>query len=784
MESVGFCLMYPLKPAVLAPTFVGAYSGNDENLPTWQHVYADARATESLELMVRLLRERTAYETNLFGKTNFLVSAAVFPFFYALMGDRNPRRTVRENSVTGHGKLSALAQDVYRAVQEHGPITTRKFGGLVGVELSDAALDRALNELWASLMITRVDYNAADGASWDVLYRWSPEAVKEGGQLSVAEAVSALVSKYLDCVVAAEPREVEDFFAPMVARSRVSEAIKALLTTRDFSFSHTGERSLVCMTPAATGPGKFPRMPRKVSSPRSRSAEAEVRANEQPNSASSKSAEDGITAAASPEQAEVKTTRRPTGPQENSIFKRKLPPAAAATSSVPAARTRSAGPRDSRPGRPRPGGGTRPFSKSGAGGSRPAFSRRPSDSAKLAGARRSSFRDAKSQGPPSRDPSFRGANSGETPLDVSGPAYSAPEVSSSVERKVPEENRRYTPPASDPMTDMSSAITSPVDVGSSIAEPASTPAFFPAQAGATSPASSYVKKPFAEPASSKPGFSKPGLAKPGFSKSGFAGKGFAKRGFSKPGVGKPRPSRTEGGSSHPAGKFGKSRFGKPGESRPEGRPGADGGWSASARSGPRRSAEGTESKFRGSSPRFARSGSDRPRPDRKRPDRPEGASSGRPSSDRPKFDRPIFEQTKSGRAGADRPRPDRPRPDRPRSERPNSDRPRPARSDSTKSAQPESRYGGMSRGPGPGGAKPGRTGFGGARSGGKFAPGRRSKPGESKFGGKSSFGKPRTSKDGNYLPRRDPRKASGSAPFARGTKIRGLKEKPPSEPEA
>src|SRR5512146_1869483 len=67
VESVGFCLMYPLRSPLLVPTFIGAYVGDDDRLPTWQHAYADPRAKEATELMVRLLRERAAYEANLFG---------------------------------------------------------------------------------------------------------------------------------------------------------------------------------------------------------------------------------------------------------------------------------------------------------------------------------------------------------------------------------------------------------------------------------------------------------------------------------------------------------------------------------------------------------------------------------------------------------------------------------------------------------------------------------------------------------------------------------------------
>ena len=34
IDSVGFCLLYPQRPPVLAPTFVGAYVGSDDKLPT------------------------------------------------------------------------------------------------------------------------------------------------------------------------------------------------------------------------------------------------------------------------------------------------------------------------------------------------------------------------------------------------------------------------------------------------------------------------------------------------------------------------------------------------------------------------------------------------------------------------------------------------------------------------------------------------------------------------------------------------------------------------------
>ena len=82
IESVGFCLMYPLRAPLLLPTFIGAWAGSDQGIPTQQYAFADPRAKDATELMVRLLRDRSAYEANLFEESNaFLLSAAIFPYF-------------------------------------------------------------------------------------------------------------------------------------------------------------------------------------------------------------------------------------------------------------------------------------------------------------------------------------------------------------------------------------------------------------------------------------------------------------------------------------------------------------------------------------------------------------------------------------------------------------------------------------------------------------------------------------------------------------------------------
>jgi len=248
LESVGFCLLYPLKPPVLVPTFVGAWVGSDDHLPTWQYAYADPRAKETTDLMVRMLREKFAYEAPLFDENNaFLVAASVFPYFYALVGERNPKQPPRANTRAGY---SQLACDAFELIRRRGPISKAKLGEMLGGALSVSGLDRALAELWAKLRITRVDYTVEEGSVWDELSRWAPDAVREGVGLSVPAALSGLLSKYLDCVVAADQGEIETFLSNFVPKSRVKEAINALLSAREFSFVHVGSRSLLQITPA------------------------------------------------------------------------------------------------------------------------------------------------------------------------------------------------------------------------------------------------------------------------------------------------------------------------------------------------------------------------------------------------------------------------------------------------------------------------------------------------------------------------------------------------------
>jgi Winged helix DNA-binding domain len=249
IESVGFCINYPERTAPLVPSFIGAHIGSREGLPDAKHAFADARAKEATDMMVRLLRERCAFEMNFSQEADLIIAAPLFPFFYALVGDRNPKAPPKTKAQGA--KVSELATSVFAAIQKHGPLSKPQIQEYVGRESSQAALDRALGELWSILKITRVDYSATGGASWDVLYRWAPAVVKEGINISSPEAISALVSKYLETAVAAEQEDIELFFSHLTSRSKVREAVNALLQARELSFVTIGDKTLIRMTPPA-----------------------------------------------------------------------------------------------------------------------------------------------------------------------------------------------------------------------------------------------------------------------------------------------------------------------------------------------------------------------------------------------------------------------------------------------------------------------------------------------------------------------------------------------------
>jgi hypothetical protein len=235
VDAVGLCLMYPLPPPVLLPSFLGAVAGDDRGLPTAKQAFADERAQRATELANRLVAQRAAFESNIFAENCLLLSPTVFPYFYVLASERAPGAR-RE-------PLSQIANITWKTLSEDGPKTREQLRERLGAEFSIAAVERAVGELWMRLRIMPV--HSEGQQQWETLERWAPEVVAQGARLPMAVALSALISQYLQGVVAAEGREIEDFFSHFAARSKIKEATNALLAAREFEFVNVGHRSLL-----------------------------------------------------------------------------------------------------------------------------------------------------------------------------------------------------------------------------------------------------------------------------------------------------------------------------------------------------------------------------------------------------------------------------------------------------------------------------------------------------------------------------------------------------------
>src|SRR5258708_39919350 len=62
LESVGFCLMYPMRPAVFVAAFIGAWGGGGKKLPTRPNPHKHSRAKKKNQPIGRAPPRQRAYE--------------------------------------------------------------------------------------------------------------------------------------------------------------------------------------------------------------------------------------------------------------------------------------------------------------------------------------------------------------------------------------------------------------------------------------------------------------------------------------------------------------------------------------------------------------------------------------------------------------------------------------------------------------------------------------------------------------------------------------------------
>src|SRR5690348_3385150 len=159
VDSVGLCLMYPIRPTPVLPTFIAAFNGSDAKLPERKTAFADSRAQQAEELAWRLFRQKAGFPAQFAGEM-LVVSSESFPYFYALASDRQPKKPLHSRA---RGKASPLTEHAFRELEEGGPMTRPRLQEQLGGALSDAGLDRALQELWRALKISPTHHDPEMG---------------------------------------------------------------------------------------------------------------------------------------------------------------------------------------------------------------------------------------------------------------------------------------------------------------------------------------------------------------------------------------------------------------------------------------------------------------------------------------------------------------------------------------------------------------------------------------------------------------------------------------------
>jgi hypothetical protein len=228
IEETGLCLFLPKRQfsSSIAPSFVEAVAGKRDPAPDRK----DIAVAE--QLLVRLELDGVAVRLNLLGlpgeAPDFVVASWVLPYVYALRGDRDWRRIPQ---LTGSRQVSQLAVQAYKLL-EAGDTTLSKLTHALGREVTEAAVLRAITELWQQLRIIPVVSAPGQAAQWQLLRQRFQKAIAEGASTSQVTAISVLASIYLQAVIAASMEDVELFLAPLTARSKVREVLRGLVATR------------------------------------------------------------------------------------------------------------------------------------------------------------------------------------------------------------------------------------------------------------------------------------------------------------------------------------------------------------------------------------------------------------------------------------------------------------------------------------------------------------------------------------------------------------------------
>ena len=238
LNSCGLVLFTPRATQIPAPapTFVEVILGAPTPAPT------PAETEQPRTLLSRLILDSGAIPLNLLGSPtgagtetpDFLVSPLAFSYIFTLRGDKAWKQPP---VTTGATKVTPLALNTYtllaeRAKDHPAGISAYDLATQLGKEVTEAAVLRALTELWQRLRVLPVPQSDGAPTLWELTTTRFTKHIKAGANAGQPTALSALISLYLRQAIVASEDEIETFLSPIASRSRIRDVIHALLSAR------------------------------------------------------------------------------------------------------------------------------------------------------------------------------------------------------------------------------------------------------------------------------------------------------------------------------------------------------------------------------------------------------------------------------------------------------------------------------------------------------------------------------------------------------------------------
>jgi 23S rRNA pseudouridine2605 synthase len=230
-----------------APSFVEAILGVANPAPSL------AEIEQPRGLLARLIADGGAIPLNLLGSPtgtgsetpDFVVPATVFPYIFTLRGDKAWKLPP---ATSGASKVSPLALAAYNLLAEKVTLSVYDLTTQLGKEVTEAAVLRALTELWTHLRVIPIPQPDGAATLWELTTTRFTKQIKAGANAGQPTALSALISLYLGQALVASEEDIETFLSPLAARSRIRDVVHALLSARQLETIAVEGRTVLHVT--------------------------------------------------------------------------------------------------------------------------------------------------------------------------------------------------------------------------------------------------------------------------------------------------------------------------------------------------------------------------------------------------------------------------------------------------------------------------------------------------------------------------------------------------------